>query len=133
MRSINFLELQIFSCRFAVEYRLPAGITFAPHSHINNTGLFEYIPDHRTPVAVCFGNRLSTPSHSSPFQGHCPNNWSNFANGSFETSNATLPWDRSPEQPKLWYSELQPMSSTENQMLSKTAVHPISEVRWRPA
>ena len=31
------IQLQVW---FAVEHRPPAGITFAPHSHINNTGLF---------------------------------------------------------------------------------------------
>ena len=67
----------------------PAGNTFAPARPINNTGLFENVPDHRTPVPVSFGNRFPTPSHPGPFQAYCSNSWSNLANGSFEPSNAT--------------------------------------------
>ena len=68
---------------------LPAENTFAPPRPINNTGLFENVPDHRTPVPISFGNRFPTPSHSGPFQAYCPNSWSNLANGSFEPSNVT--------------------------------------------
>ena len=67
----------------------PAKNTFPPVRPINNTGLFENVPDHRTPVPVSFGNRFPTPSHSGPFQLYCPNSWSNLANGSFESSNVT--------------------------------------------
>ena len=67
----------------------PAGNTFAPARPINNTGLFENVPDNRTPVPVSFGNRFPTPSHPGPFQAYCSNSWSNLANGSFEPSNVT--------------------------------------------
>ncbi|XP_075264413.1 uncharacterized protein LOC142356371 [Convolutriloba macropyga] len=67
----------------------PAKNTFPPARPINNTGLFENVPDHRTPVPVSFGNCFPTPSHSGPFQAYCPNSWSNMANGSFEPSNVT--------------------------------------------
>ena len=65
----------------------PAENTFA--RPINNTGLFENVPDHMTPVPFSFGNRFPTPSLSSPFQADCPNSWSNLANGNFEPSNVT--------------------------------------------
>ena len=67
----------------------PAEHTFAPPRPINNTGLFENVPDHRTPVQISFGNRFPTPNHSGSFQAYCPNSWSNLANGSFEPSNVT--------------------------------------------
>ena len=67
----------------------PAENTFSPPRPINNTGLFENVPDHTTPVPISFGNRFPTPSHSGPFQANCPNSWSNLANGSFEPSNVT--------------------------------------------
>ena len=63
--------------------------TFAPARPINNPGLFENVPDHRTPIPISFGNRFPTPCHSGPFQAYCPNNWSNLANVSFEPSNRT--------------------------------------------
>ena len=63
--------------------------TFAPPRPNNNTGLFENVPDHSTPVPICFGNHFPTSSHSGPFQAYCPNSWSNLANGSFEPSNVT--------------------------------------------
>ena len=65
----------------------PVTNAFAPARPINNTGFFESVPDHRTPVPVSFANRFPTPSHSGPFQAYCPKNWSNSANGSFEPSN----------------------------------------------
>ena len=65
------------------------GNTFAPPRPTNDTGLFENVPDHRTPVPVSFGNRFQTPSHSGPFQAYCPNSWSNLPNGSFEPSYVT--------------------------------------------
>ena len=67
----------------------PAKNTFLSARPINNTGLFENVTDHRTPVLDSFGNRFPTPSHSGPFQSYCPNSWSNLANGSFEPSNVT--------------------------------------------
>ena len=81
-------QLQIFNCQFSVEHFFRQE-TFAPPRPINNTGLFESVRNHRTPVPVYFGNRIPTPSHSCPFQAYCPNNWSNFANGSFKASKLT--------------------------------------------
>ena len=78
------IQLPVFSGKF-----VPAENTFAPPRLINNTGLIENVPYHRTPVPISFGNRFQTPSHSGPFQAYCPNIWSNLANGSFEPSNVT--------------------------------------------
>ena len=78
------IQLPVFSGTFS-----PAENTFAPPRPINNNGLFENVPDDRTPVPISFGNRFPTPSHSGPFQAYCPNSWSNLANGSFEPSNVT--------------------------------------------
>ena len=78
------IQLPVFSGSFP-----PAENTFAPPRPINNTGLIENVPYHRTPVPISFGNRFQTPSHSGPFQAYCPNSWSNLANGSFEPSNVT--------------------------------------------
>ena len=77
-------QLPVFSGQLT-----PAENTFAPPRPINNTGIFENVPDHRTPVPISFDNRFPTPSHSGPFQAYCPNSWSNLANGSFEPSNLT--------------------------------------------
>ena len=78
------IQLLVFSGTFP-----PAENTFAPPRLINNIGLIENVPYHRTPVPISFGNRFQTPSHSGPFQAYCPNSWSNLANGSFEPSNVT--------------------------------------------
>ena len=78
------IQLPVFSGTIS-----PTGNTFAPPRPTNDTGLFEKVPDHRTPVPVSFGKRFQTPSHSGPFQAYCPNSWSNLANGSFEPSYVT--------------------------------------------
>ena len=49
----------------------PAENIFAHPRPINNTGLFENVPDHRIPVPISFGNRFPTPSHSGRFQAYC--------------------------------------------------------------
>ena len=67
----------------------PTGNTFASPRPINDTSLFENVPDYRTPVPVSFGNPFPTPNHSVPFQAYCPNTWSNLKNGSFEPPNVT--------------------------------------------
>ena len=45
----------------------PAKNTFPTARPINNTGLFENVPDHRTSVPVSFGNRFPTPSLPAHF------------------------------------------------------------------
>ena len=84
MSTASNTQLPVFSGTFPL-----AENAFAPPRPINNTGYFENVPDHRTPVPISFGNRFPTPSHSGPFQAYCPNSWSNLANGSFEPSNVT--------------------------------------------
>ena len=77
------LQLPVFSGTVP-----PAGKNFALARLIKNTGLFEYVPDHRTHITV-FSATVYQHQAIPPISEHCPNNWSNFADGSCESSNST--------------------------------------------
>ena len=111
----------------------PTVNTFAPPRPINNTDLFENVPDHRTPAPISFGNSFPTPSRSDQFQAFCPSSWSNLANCIFEPSNVTPRGPVYTSSESLGNQNSNPLSSTEHPSLNKVAGHPNSEVRWRPA
>ena len=88
MRYHNCQQLQIFNCQFSVEHFLRLQtLSLLTGPLITPASLKMYlIIEH---LFVSCGNRFPMPSHSGPFQAYCPTNWSNLANGSFESSNVT--------------------------------------------